>query len=306
MKVLYIGGMDRSGSTLLGRLLGNVSGCINLAEADVIWERWNSRSVRCGCGAIFAECGFWGAVRRQVFESDGNEIIDAVVQFRSQSRRWGRTDESNRESSAAMTAADYRRYLGKVYAAVSELSGAALIIDTSKRISYARSLAAAPGVDLRFLHLIRDSRAVAFSQQRRKRNPGFVDQNTYMSPTSWTKSARQWNAVNAALPLGCPGNRSMRMRYEDLVIDPLNALTQIFEFLDEPVPPLEFLHRQPLHLGREHTVSGNPDRFNPEIIIRPDMEWREKMPVGAKAFVTAATFPLLAFYGYLQSPNPRK
>jgi hypothetical protein len=48
-----------------------------------------------------------------------------------------------------------------------------------------------------------------------------------------------------------------------------------------------------------HTVAGNPMRFaNGSLSIELDDEWRTAMPVRDRVSVAAATWPLLARYGY--------
>jgi hypothetical protein len=60
----------------------------------------------------------------------------------------------------------YREVLGRVYRAVRSVSGASVIVDSSKYATYGGLLAGVPGLDLRALHLVRDSRAVAYSWRR--------------------------------------------------------------------------------------------------------------------------------------------
>ncbi len=53
--------------------------------------------------------------------------------------------------------------------------------------------------------------------------------------------------------------------------------------------------------GIDHTVSGNPVRFEAgPIEIRPDLEWRTALPTGKRRLVTALTWPLLRRYGYFR------
>ena len=61
MRVLYIAGLGRSGSTLLSRLLGQVDGICALGEAHHIWRTGAPRAAAdelCGCGRSYAQCGF--------------------------------------------------------------------------------------------------------------------------------------------------------------------------------------------------------------------------------------------------------
>jgi uncharacterized membrane protein len=48
----------------------------------------------------------------------------------------------------------------------------------------------------------------------------------------------------------------------------------------------------------EHEVSGNPMRFDPEISIKPDIEWIGRMPASSYLISTMLSAPLLTHYGY--------
>ena len=74
--------------------------------------------------------------------------------------------------------------------------------------------------------------------------------------------------------------------------------------MEEPLPALDFLEERSMRLRTNHTVAGNPDRFRADVTIRPDIEWREKLPARDKLLVTALTLPLLHRYGYLPVPPP--
>ncbi|WP_152968815.1 hypothetical protein [Ardenticatena maritima] len=60
IKVLYIAGSGRSGSTILGQLLGEIDGFVNLGEVRYLFnERMQKRNLPCSCGATPEMCEFW-------------------------------------------------------------------------------------------------------------------------------------------------------------------------------------------------------------------------------------------------------
>jgi hypothetical protein len=67
LKVLYIAGVGRSGSTLLERVLGAMPGAVNGGELNAIFSRVAAQNQRCGCGEPFSECPFWTAVGERAF-----------------------------------------------------------------------------------------------------------------------------------------------------------------------------------------------------------------------------------------------
>src|SRR3954470_20467180 len=78
-RVVYVGGVIRSGSTLLDRMLGELPGHVAVGELCYIWEPSLLLNHDCGCGRPFADCPFWSAVGTTGFGGwssvDAREII---------------------------------------------------------------------------------------------------------------------------------------------------------------------------------------------------------------------------------------
>jgi len=312
--VLYIGGLGRSGSTLVERLAGQLPGACAVGEIVHLWQRGVTEDERCGCGTAFAQCSFWQQAGKTAF--GGWDEIDpgrvAALRARVDRNRFvprlaarpagtGLAGTGPAGTGPAPALAEYMSYYTRLYAAVAEVSGARLVIDSSKHPSLAHCLRRQGGVDLRVLHLVRDSRAVAYSWGRAVRRPD-TDRQSYMTRYSPAVAAAQWNGQNAAFHL-LRGVPVMRLRYEDVVAAPEAAVRRIAAFSGLPAPGrLAFLGAGWAELEPGHSVSGNPMRFaTGKIAIRPDERWRADLPAGPRREVTALTSPLLAAYGYLGS-----
>ena len=177
-----------------------------------------------------------------------------------------------------------------------------MIVDSSKRLSYAVLLSLLPFVDLRVVHLIRDSRAVAYSWGRTKVSPAVVG-GRLMPRFSPAKASRAWSIENYLYDLVPTSIRFSRLRYEAFVRDPAFYLaeTLLRVGLDYEAGSLhDVVHGREISLSMDHTVSGNPSRFRTgNIELRPDDEWKVEMRGADKNLVTALTAPLLLKYGYL-------
>jgi hypothetical protein len=89
------------------------------------------------------------------------------------------------------------------------------------------------------------------------------------------------------------------MRYEDFAERPEEATRRVSDFVGEGHLEIRGLDRGSISLGAHHTVGGNPIRIRKgEVEIRPDREWRERMPRLSQTAVAALTLPLLLRYGY--------
>src|SRR5262249_24091058 len=155
-----------------------------------------------------------------------------------------------------------------------------------------------PGLDLRVIHVIRDSRAVAYSWTKRVSRPDSTSAATYMTTYSPARAAGHWNVQNQALQLlARTGTPTLRGRYEDLVSAPAATLSRIAAFAGLPAgaSELSFLGSDQggrwADLRAAHTASGNPMRFlTGRIAIRGDERWRAAMPPSQRRTVTALTF----------------
>ena len=67
IKILYIGGYSRSGSTLLLRLLAESPGLVAVGELFDVWNRSYRDNQLCGCGLGFRECPFWQQTTVEAF-----------------------------------------------------------------------------------------------------------------------------------------------------------------------------------------------------------------------------------------------
>jgi len=298
--LITIGGASRSGSTLLTLLLDGPAGYVAVGELPYLWSPGLRDDMLCGCGVPLRSCVFWQAVLERVYGSIAEvpaAELDALQA--SVSKVWHEPALVGPVRSAAFERRTRRLldHLSALCAAIREVAGAETIVDSSKLPPYCWLLARAAGPDSRLFHLTRDSRAVAFSQARRKRKPDIHWTEAYMKRFSPLRSAADWNGLNLAMEaLGVGRFEMVRARYEDLAADPLPWLTRYFP----GVPFPDSLAEGHVALGVSHTVSGNPLRFESgELTIRADVEWRDRMRPRDRRLVTAATAPLLLRYGYL-------
>jgi hypothetical protein len=311
--LVYVGGSARSGSTLLERMLAGLPGCCPVGELVFIWERCVKRNDLCGCGARFSDCSFWDQVGKSAFggwdRADADEAIrlrGTVDRHRNLDRLAGLRGPGDLEPAIAA----YAALTDRLYRAVREVSGASVIIDSSKHVSYALLLRRLPSVDLRLLHLVRRSHGVAYSWSRQVRKPGVGDGTQYMSvhPPSWAVGL--WIADNLLYDaLGRRTQRATRVRYEDIIADPHAELGRIVRELDLPTAPeaLSFLADSTAELPASHALSGNPMRFQRgKVELRADDEWRTAMSRPRRAAISAATWPLLLHYGYPIAPRAQR
>jgi hypothetical protein len=200
--------------------------------------------------------------------------------------------------------ARYSKVLGRFYTAIRKISDSRVIIDSSKVPSYAYTLANLPDIDLRVVvHLVRDSRAVAYSWLRKKVNYEVGGEKIHMDQHGPVNSSLGWMRSNSLIePLRfLTAARYMRARYEDLVNEPRETLVRILTLLSENDVKLPLTDdRTVVELKVDHTVAGNPMRFRRGTVeLCLDEEWKKGMKRTDRRITTALTWPLLLKYGYL-------
>jgi hypothetical protein len=181
--------------------------------------------------------------------------------------------------------------LGAIYRAIQAVTGATVIVDTSKNPACAAALLHVDGIVPVTVHMVRDPRAVAYSWLRPK---GYVHR---AGPWTTTRYWLGFNLATEAVRRRQPDS-SLLLRYEDLVADPQGAVGRLLDLAGLP------RDRSPLRATRvtlsgNHAVYGNPDRLGTgEVQIREDDRWRTGLPVHLAAGITALTLPMLRRYGY--------
>jgi hypothetical protein len=300
-RVLYLGGLGRSGTTLVERLLGELPSVCALGEIVHLWQRDIRDDERCGCGARFSACTFWKRVGDRAFGGWANVDVDRVHALRDSVER---TRHIPRLASGQMPMDEVREYAGfyaRVYAAAAEVSGSAVVVDSSKHSALAHVLRWSDAFDLRVVHVVRDARGVAYSWTKTVTRPE-TDGTDEMTRYSPGRSALLWNAHNAAFGLLARRRVAVhRMRYEQFLADPRTALHELADFAGIPVVPddLAFLGDGHADLGVGHSAAGNPMRFTVgRLPLRRDDTWTAAMPRAQRRLVGAVCAPMLRAYGY--------
>ncbi|MFT4220206.1 MAG: sulfotransferase [Microbacterium sp.] len=304
--VLYIGGFGRSGSTLVERAVTAIPNAVSLGEVVHLWRRGLIEDELCGCGTPFSQCAFWIAVGEQAFGGwsavDPEEVL-ALHQAVDRQRRVLRTLRP-RSVAARDEILRYTSFYRAVYDAAAKVSGADIVVDSSKHASLALALSNDRRVDLRILHLVRDSVAVAYSWSKEVSRPETGERAASMARYSSASASALWASNNLLIQLTrAVGAQVHRMRYEDFVRAPTETLRRAWDALELPgVYDVDLSARDGVELETGHSIGGNPMRFQlGPVIIRPDEAWREAMPDRQRRTVKLLTAPVRAWLGYTDS-----
>lgn len=300
VKVLYIAGAGRSGSTLLERVVGQENMFFDAGELRFFWLRGIQENQLCGCGKHLHECSYWVKIIQDITtKSTPEQIRGATIlekklgRVRSFFSLW--TPKSKLEQNLFV-----KQHLSPLYAELSKIANGKIIIDASKSPSYLYLLSKIDFIDLSVVHIVRDCRAVAFSNSRKKRKPEITDQVVYMKQFSAAWSSAVWLMLNFQILLLIVGKRSkryMRVSYEDLVSEPEMVARTVFDFVGVKSDLTFFIEKDKVALRSTHTVAGNPMRFKTgTLTIKNDSEWKKEMTLWDKLISTMISLPMILLF----------
>lgn len=300
MRLVFVAGWMRSGTTVLTEMVGSCPGALAVGELFTMWPTLE-RNDPCSCGEPARSCPVWSAVAAAVAErhdigpgcatsyTEVDELVRATLRMKRLPQLWrlrGRRPED--------LPADVRRVVevvGTVLQVVTDVTGASPLVDSSKRPTALLTFSLIPAVQVTPLHLVRDPRAVAFSESRQREWAGV---RAALAPPSRSslRSAVAWAATTVLGHLvgrRFPGYQLLR--YETLTARPQESMAAVARGLDLP-PPL-FESADSITMAPSHVINGNPSRFGGRSrAIVADERWRTGLPRSERLVVGGITAPV--------------
>jgi hypothetical protein len=256
----------------------------------------------CSCGAPFNDCAYWSAVLDRAFPNgyDRARIHEAV-------RAVNRVVVAPPVVYSALRTPAFRehcRVYGEAfvaaYRAVAEVSGASVVVDSSKYPLHGLFLSTVPAIDLVAMLLVRDPRAVAYSWTRHKLRSEVHWKAQEMPRHGITRSALAWNLSNWLTErLRGRGVALREQRYEDLVAEPRPTLAAIASFaLGRAGEVTDSVFDADPETVR-HTIAGNPVKLQRgRIELRADDAWETAMSRGQEQVVRVLCARQMRRFGY--------
>jgi len=300
LEIIYITSYGRSGSTLVDRIIGLSNNSISCGELINFWKKWLEPNYKCSCGEELNKCDFWQEVlkltlnKSKISKSDIEHIstlLSSIINRRNALRILTESYSlsNNIQKEVAII-------LKRFYLAIASLSNAKYIIDSSKVAFYGRFLELA-GLKIHGIHLVRDSRAVTYSQIRKRYSK---EERKYTTTKFPLRTALGWNFYNFLSEKWkkISDAKFYLLKYEEMVKNPL-ILNKILPSdlhiqLDVTKGTPKFV------LDETHIPAGNIFRFKRgEIVLKLDSEWKERLNKITYVTVTLITYPYLRKYGYI-------
>jgi hypothetical protein len=299
--VLYVAGIPRSGSTVLGHALGGLPGTIFVGELALFWRRF-SESELCSCGEPLPECHFWSAVVGKAFgpitrqqAKELNRLERRVVR-----RQWWLAlipvSRSTRWSGGANAMLDERNRLNR---SILELADATWIVDSGKGVVFGAIASRLQDTEFSTVHLVRDPRGVAFSWLKHVKSDSeprdMPRSSALMTSVRWIVSNGLINILLSSL-----SDTYHRLRYEDLVSHPDGAVRRIAS-ASMGVPEPDHSSATLRFASEHHVVGSNPGvrrNLGRALRLKLDEEWRTELPPRQRWLVNAVCCSLMVGYKY--------
>lgn len=269
---LTISGSGRSGTTILSVLLTQAPGVFNIGQLRDVLAGW-AEDGPCTCGESLTGCAVWGEVRRRVLpDHAAADMAQADAALRRFMAEAAALADWNAPEGLAHLAQAHRGALDTLAAllrALYAVSGARVLVDSSKSPEFALACHLTGAVDLHVLNLARDPRAVAVSWARKK--PGKITQRL----DAWGQRQRRLARWREA-----EGLHHKSLRYEDFTESPQQALRDVLRWVGEELPPGLFDDARTAQVSwaRQHLFPPSNETVLAEkrtkVTVRAPTDWR--------------------------------
>lgn len=298
-RTIFIAGAARSGSTLLGEVLGAQNRVLNIGEISLFW-RDADRGNRCACGEPISKCPLWSVALEAVRVTHGigagqfAELAHARARLAHTSRPM--MLHRLRHSPRTEWPDDIRALVDATCTLVSAAAhhaAADVVVDASKTLPALLFLDLC-GAEYDVLHLVRRAEAVAASTLRsRVVRRGNLDSKPPGGSLPIGVGRWVWsNACSVMLPRASSPRSHQRLHYEDFTADPEGVVFRLCQTLE-----IEFNERvvrgHSVSLpGLSHAAVGNPSRGEREIIVSEDRRWRQELSPLQARIIGGVTAPM--------------
>lgn len=281
-KIACITSIGHSGSTLVGMLLNQFPEMTAVGEISNLRRFTADPDRRCACGVLVRECEFWQSVEAELRDRLRKPSL-TLGEFAQQPEpkttafryvpalsevlmiagsptlwRYGSqlTAQGRREFAFGENAIP-------VYEAVAASRDTPIVV-ASTATTHMKLVYLADPRRFRSLHVVRDGRGWTCSLMRRE-NVGME-----FAVRLWVR--RHWNTK--VLMRSIPARQRMRLRYEDLCLDPAGTMDEVARFLDVSTRLADFELRK----SEFHGLGGNPMRFDyKQSTVQLDEKWRTEI-----------------------------
>ena len=260
MKVVFIGSLAHSGSTLLDLMLNAHPEVTSVGElkqlgrfAHPAGDKFN-KSCTCGAPRLW-DCVFWERVNAFIHDATGQTLADLNVD------NYG--DVKTFRADNAL-----------LFKAIAATAGTPVVVDSSKNWRRLSLLIDNPDMDVLPIFLLRDPKGQVCSSLRKK-NGGLA------------ALIKDYVVTNVRLHAVIANRRHAIVRYEQLVGQPEATLSSLMQAMGLSFDSLQL----DWSIHRRHNVGGNRMRRRDHSVLKLDERWRQSLTLAQRLAIDIGTLP---------------
>lgn len=298
MSTLYIIGRGRSGSTFLAALLGHDDQMQNVGELIYPMDK------ECSCGETFSDCEFWTKVRK-TFKAQSDldwQQSRNLLMAQAHISQFFKTLLLRKRSPYAKK---LKHVNDTMVCSILRVANKRWLVDASKEPTRALFLMR-NDPDAKFVHIVRRPEGVISSYLHRvqRGSINFLRHEykggrfNFLFLTLICLSWVVGNLLVEIIRLFGP-SRLIRVRYEDLCLEPVDELKRIAALTGENLDVVidAVVNKQPMPVG--HINGGNGRmRSDESFVFDPSVGTSRVLPLAYKLMVRIVSWPLMWLYGY--------
>jgi len=280
IKVIYILGLGRSGSTLLERIIGGADNVWPLGEIRSLKEYIERDRIE-ESGEKMSDSKFWSPVVKNIKSLD-LEIFDKHKSFNL--KRLVKTLRKKENLK------DEEKILQLILNRAKELESEEVdyLLDASKLISRFLLLRNQKNIDLHVVHLVRDGRGVINSFEK-------IGVNWFRILGRWLKNNL---FISIFMKRMIDKRKFVHLSYDLFTKDPEKYLNIVNKKLGTNIDLNNYLKKS--EKKQTYSISGNSMRSKPLAEIKNDQQWKKMMPAWKKTLLTVITYPFNKVWVYYE------
>ena len=266
IRILYIGGTGRTGSTLLTKMLDQYPEFFAAGELAFLWRFGFLNQGKCGCGLLLRECPIWKAVFDYAFGGSANVDAEEMLRLRRRfnSKHLPLMLTPKLRERLLKRSGEFPSTVERLYQGIAAATGCKVIVDPPRSRTIRTSCEP----------VLRSKSSSCTSCVIRAPSPTLggkiarrnldIPYHALMERRGAMTSATYFDVSNIAAEVMWARHRDyyMFLRYEHFLAQPERTLHNIGEWVGLDLDPSRVIKDGNVILGPSHTAWGNPNRSN--------------------------------------------
>ena len=270
MKLIYIVGAGRSGSTLLDMMLGSDSTIFSSGElVNLIHAHLNGEY--CSCGQMVEGCSFWQTIIQE-WKQHNNLSYEDVQRFAVLDKKYSHPKSLKAWYCALFPfrSGNYARYLALLHSLLHTIQVNAredTITDSSKSPVRLLNIMKVEGVDVKIIHLVKHPYGIIQSLLKTYKKDIQQGIQYDKKPKHAIRTSIWWITINLLTEFAslAVSKRKTIIKYEDLVSNPEEQLNKIIEGVCFSEP-----------MQGSHICAGNRLRMQNDVFVQRKILFPDK------------------------------